>query len=67
MKSFTPEFVYPIGTKLKLASGSPELVVVDNNREHSTVTVSWYDDDNVEQELELPSVCFDIFRRTHYI
>ena len=66
-KNFTPEFVYPIGTRLKLASGSPMLVVVDNDKNLSTVTVSWVDDEGVEQEVQLPSVCFDIFRRTHYI
>jgi hypothetical protein len=65
-KQFKPEFVYPIGTQVMLASGSPILTVVDFNRDISTVTVSWKDGDEVN-EKDFPAVCLTLYRRTHYL
>jgi uncharacterized protein YodC (DUF2158 family) len=65
-KRFTPEFVYPVGTQVELASGSPILTVVDVDVNTSTVIVAWYDGDEV-QEQEFPSVCLNIHRKHHFL
>lgn len=54
-------FVYPVGTRVMLASGGPVMLVVDVDPKNSRVLVSWRNADGVMEEW-FPSVCLDIVR-----
>lgn len=36
-----PMFVYPIGTRVRLASGGPEMIVVDLDEDRANVLCAW--------------------------
>ena len=58
-----PNFVYPVGTPLRLASGSPKLTVVDNCVETGRVTVAWINEEGQTEEMTANSYCFDPWRK----
>jgi uncharacterized protein YodC (DUF2158 family) len=66
-KRFTPEFVYPVGTQVELASGSPVLTVVDVDVNTSSVTVAWKDEHGEVEEKIFPSVCLNLHRKHHHL
>lgn len=50
----------PIGTKVRLASGGPLMLVVDNNRDNFSVLAAW---DGGEDWFQV--VCLDVVRNVH--
>lgn len=59
-------FVYPIGTRVRLASGGPEMLVVDIDPPRSRTKAAWQIDDGA-REAWFPSICLDIVRTAHVI
>lgn len=57
----------PIGTKVRLASGGPEMLVVDLDRIAWSVLCAWRSDDGTEGEAWFPVVCLDVIRTVHVI
>lgn len=52
----------PIGTRVRLASGGPVMLVVDIHPELMAVTVAWQ-----YGEAIFPIVCLDIVRTIHHL
>lgn len=50
-------FCYPLGSRVRLASGGPAMLVVDLHPVHGAVTVAMG-----SEEITLPSVCLDLVR-----
>jgi uncharacterized protein YodC (DUF2158 family) len=57
-------FCYPIGTRVRLASGGPDMLVVDMHPADAAVTCAWLNGRQVG-EYRFPSLCLDIIRRHH--
>lgn len=53
----------PIGTRVRLASGGPEMLIVDLDGERMQVLCAW----GPRSEMWLPVVCVDVIRRFHII
>jgi len=57
----------PIGTKVRLASGGPEMVVVDIDISTMRVCCAWRSSiDASESDCWFPIVCLDVIRR-HWV
>jgi uncharacterized protein YodC (DUF2158 family) len=53
----------PIGTRVRLASGGPIMLVVSNDGPHrDIVTCGWRADDGSAQEDDFVIVCLDVVR-----
>jgi uncharacterized protein YodC (DUF2158 family) len=52
----------PLGTRVRLASGGPVMLVVDIHPETMSVTCAWHGGEAV-----FPVVCLDVIRRHHVI
>ena len=59
-------FCYPIGTRVRLASGGPEMLVVEMHPADGDVTCAWRNGAR-QDEHRFPSLCLDIVRRYHII
>lgn len=59
----TTGFIYPIGFRVRLGSGSPVLTVVDVHPECSEITVEWPGD---EPALRAKTILFDFDRQAHF-
>jgi uncharacterized protein YodC (DUF2158 family) len=55
-------FTYSIGTIVRLASGGPDMTVVDFDEMTGRVLCAWDDGDRITQEAWFPSICLDIVR-----
>lgn len=58
-----PGFIYPIGFRVRLATGSPVLTVVDVHPEVSEITVEW---PGADEPLRAKTGLFDFDRRAHF-
>lgn len=56
-------FIYPIGFRVRLGSGSPVLTVVDVHPECSEITVEWPGE---EPALRAKTILFDFDRLAHF-
>ncbi|WP_108398294.1 hypothetical protein [Devosia submarina] len=56
-------FIYPVGFRVRLGSGSPVLTVVDVHPEASEITVEWPGD---EDPLRAKTIMFDFDRMAHF-
>jgi hypothetical protein len=56
-------FIYPIDFRVRLATGSPVLTVVDVHPESSEITVEWPGD---EDSVRAKTILFDFDREAHY-
>ena len=59
-------FTYPIGTRVRLASGGPDMTVVDLDDIKARVLCAWRDGEAV-RESWFPSITLDIIRNYHDI
>ena len=59
-------FAYPIGTKVRLASGGPEMLAVDIDPASARTRCAWLTESGA-REAWFPSICLDIVRRVHVI
>lgn len=57
---------YPIGTRVKLASGSCEMLVVDVIPNEEKAVVSWNYGGVVREDI-LPTVCLDLVRDRYVV
>ena len=57
---------FPIGTKVRLASGGPEMLVVDVDVAGAKATCAWATGHSVGEHT-FPTVCLDLVRRFHII
>lgn len=57
---------YPVGTKVRLASGGPEMIVVDIDPRAAKATCAWRSGNRAE-EYQFPTVCLDLVRSFHII
>lgn len=57
---------YPIGTKVRLASGGPEMLIVDTDAPQAKAICAWESGQRVEEHT-FPTVCLDLVRQIHII
>jgi len=60
------KFCYLLGTRVRLGSGGPMMVVVDLNPNTGYVECEWRED-GILHEGKFKSICLDIVRNIHLI